>query len=184
MKRVAAVRRRLGVPTIFNILGPLANPAGASHQIIGVGRASLRPLLAAALAMLGIQRAAVVHGEDGMDEVTLGGATHVTLVSEGRVLEMKWTPEEFGLPRCTREDLMVEGPEQSAAMIREVLEGQPGPARDIVVANAAAALWTAGRETESGTFSDLYGCVNAAVESIDCGAAARLLSRLVEYTNR
>jgi anthranilate phosphoribosyltransferase len=178
MKRVAAVRRKLAVPTIFNILGPLANPAGASYQLIGVGRPSLRPLLAEALAMLGIQRAAVVHGEDGMDEVTLGGTTHVTLISEGRLEESSWSPEQFGLPHWSREDLIVEGPEQSAAAIRGVLSGQRGPARDVIVANAAAARWVAGKGPS------LSACVGPAVEAIDCGAAAELLARLVEYSNR
>ncbi len=178
MKRVAAVRRKLGVPTIFNILGPLANPARASYQLIGVGRPSLRPLLAEALARLGIQRAAVVHGEDGMDEVSLGGATYVTLVSEGGLAELCWSPEEFGLPRWSREELTVDGPEQSAAMIRAVLGGQSGPARDVVVANAAAALWIAGRAPS------LSACVGPAVEAIDSGAAALLLARLVEFSNR
>ncbi len=178
MKRVAAVRRRLAVPTIFNILGPLANPARANYQLIGVGRAPLRPLLAEALAMLGTQRAVVVHGEDGMDEVTLGGATHVSSVSEGRVRELRWTPEDFGLPRCLREQLTVKGPEHSAAMIRAVLEGQRGPARDVIVANAAAALWTAGRA------SAIAACVDAAAAALDRGAAASLLKQLVKATNR
>jgi anthranilate phosphoribosyltransferase len=178
MKRVAAVRRRLSVPTIFNILGPLANPARAAYQLIGVGRAALRPLLAEALAMLGTDRAVVVHGQDGMDEVSLSGPTDATVVSEGRVLEMQWTPEEFGLPRCSREELTVEGPGQSAAVIRTVLAGRPGPDRDMVVANAAAALWTTGRSPS------LPACVGHAAKAIDSGAAALLLERLVECTNR
>jgi len=178
MKRVAAVRRRLGVPTIFNVLGPLANPAGAAYQLVGVGRAALRPLLAEALAMLGIDRAMVVHGQDGMDEVSLSGPTDATLVSEGRVAELRWTPEQFGLPRCRREDLTVEGPEQSAAVIRALLDGQRGPPRNMVVANAAAALWTVGR------VPSLAACVEAAAEAIDCGAAALVLERLVECTHR
>lgn len=178
MKRVAAVRRKLGVPTIFNILGPLANPAQASYQLIGVGRPSLRPLLAEALAMLETRRAAVVHGEDGLDEVSLGGTTHVTLVSEGRITECSWSPEDFGLPTRNREDLIVDGPEQSAAAIRAVFGGQKGPARDVIVANAAAALWVAGRGPA------LSACVGQAVDAIDGGGSARLLARLVEYSNR
>jgi anthranilate phosphoribosyltransferase len=178
MRRVATVRRKLGVPTIFNILGPLANPASVSYQLIGVGRPSLRPLLAEALAMLGTQRAAVVHGGDGMDEVSLGGTTHVTLVSEGRLSELSWSPEEFGLPRWSREDLIVDGPEQSAAAIRAVLGGQRGAARDVIVANAAAALWVAGRGPSPSA------CVGPAAEAIDSGAAARLLDRLVDYSHR
>jgi anthranilate phosphoribosyltransferase len=177
MKRVAAVRRKLGVPTIFNLLGPLANPAGATYQLIGVGRAPLRPLLAEALATLGVGRAVVVHGEDGMDEVSLGGVTHVTLVTEGRVAQLQWTPEQFALPRWSREDLMVDGPEQSAAVIRAIFEGQSGPARDVVVANAAAALWTAGADPS------LSRCAAQAADAIACGGAASVLARLVERTN-
>jgi len=178
MKRVAAVRRQLGVSTIFNILGPLANPAGATCQLLGVGRAALRPLLAEALAMLGTERAAVVHGQDGMDEVSLSAATDVTLVAEGQRTELRWTPEEFGLPRCRREDLLVDGPEQSAATILAVLKGQRGPARDMVVANAAAALWTVGR------VPSLPAGVDAAAEALDSGSAALLLERLVNSTHR
>jgi len=178
MKRVAAVRRQLAVPTVFNILGPLANPAGATYQLIGVGRAALRPLLAEALAMLGADRAAVVHGQDGMDEVSLSGPTDVTLVADGQLTELSWTPEQFGLPHGRREDLVVEGPEQSAATILAILKGQRGPARDIVVANAAAALWTVGR------VASLPAGVNAAAEAIDSGSAALLLQRLVDSTHR
>jgi len=178
MKRVAAVRRQLVVPTIFNILGPLANPAGARYQLIGVGRAALRALLAEALAMLGTDRAVVVHGQDGMDEVSLNGPTDATVVSEGRVAELRWTPDQLGLPRCRREDLTVEGPEESAAVIRAVLRGERGPARDVVLANAAAGLWTAGRVPSLATG------VETAAGAIDSGAAACVLERLVACSHR
>jgi len=178
MKRVADVRKRLGVPTIFNILGPLANPAAAPFQLIGVGRPALRPLLAHALGMLGVQRAVVVHGEDGLDEVTLGGATLATLVSGSGSSDLCWTPEDFGLRRATRDGFVVEGPEQSAAIIRGILAGHPGPAREVVVANAAAALWTAGRGPT------LAACASLAAAAIDSGAAGDLLARLAERTNQ
>jgi anthranilate phosphoribosyltransferase len=128
--------------------------------------------------MLGTDRAVVVHGQDGMDEVSLNGPTDATLVSEGCVTELRWTPEQFGLPRCRREDLTVEGPEESAAVIRAVLRGQRGPARDVVVANAAAGLWTAGR------VPSLVTGVEIAAEVIDSGAASRLLERLAECSHR
>ena len=172
MKHVAPVRKKLGVPTIFNILGPLANPAGAPYQLLGVGRSGLRPLMAEALALLGTTRAVVVHGDDGLDEVTLNGATQVSESAGGRLRHVRWCPADFGLQPSPLDGLTVEGPEQSAAIIRGVLSGQKGPARDIVVANAAAALWTAGRGEDLGT------CARMAAEAIDCGAAKELLARL------
>jgi anthranilate phosphoribosyltransferase len=178
MKRVAAIRKRLGVPTIFNLLGPLVNPAGAKFQLIGVGRAELRPLLAEALAMLGAERAVVVHGEDGLDEVTLGGTTLASLVQRQQVTPLQWTPEQFGLNRSPRDSLLVDGPDQSAAKIREILAGRCGPERDVVLANAAAALWTVGRAPS------LTECVGLAAAAIDSGTASSVLARLADYTNR
>ncbi len=178
MQHVAPIRKKLGVPTLFNILGPLANPAGAPYQLLGVGRSELRPLLSEALAMLGAERAVVVHGEDGLDEVTLAGATHVTEACSGKLRHFTWVPADFGLARGSLDAIIVEGPQQSAAMVRSVLAGRPGPAREIVVLNAAAALWTAGRS------DSLRECAGLAAEAIDRGAAADLLARLVERSNR
>ncbi len=177
MKHVAGVRKKLGVPTIFNMLGPLVNPASAPYQLLGVGRDALRPLLSEALAMLGARRVLVVHGSDGLDEVTLGGPTEVTEATEGTTRQFQWTPEDFGLEEVDMKSLSVEGPEQSAAVIRDLFAGKIGPARDIVVANAAAALWTAGRDDA------LAECTRLATEVIDSGAVAELLARLVEQTN-
>jgi anthranilate phosphoribosyltransferase len=177
MRHVAPIRKKLGVPTIFNILGPLANPAGAPFQLLGVGRASLQPLLSQALAMLGTARAVVVHGEDGLDEVTLAGPTRVIEAAGGQLRHWTWTPADFGLESHSLDDLTVEGPQESAALIRSVLDGRRGPARDIVVANAAAALWTAGRS------DSLITCAGLAVDALDSGAASELLARLVERTN-
>jgi anthranilate phosphoribosyltransferase len=178
MKHVSAVRKRLGTPTIFNILGPLVNPASAPFQLLGVGRADLQPLLAEALLLLGIRRAAVVHGADGLDEVTLGGATHVMEVLEdGHLRQFQWQPADFGLEPAERQTMLVSGPEESAAMIRGILEGQKGPPRDIVIMNAAAALWTVGQS------SSLVECVQNARNAIDAGAASDLLKRLSERTS-
>ena len=177
MKHVAPVRKSLPHPTIFNILGPLANPAGAPRQLLGVGRAALRPLLAEALALLGTRRTLVVHGADGLDEVTLGDTTHVTEAAEGVIRQFDWTPADFGLQPAGRETMQVEGPQQSAALIRDVLDGRAGPPREIVVANAAAALWMAGRD------DTLIGCARRAAEAIDSGAARGLLARLAQRTN-
>jgi len=178
MKHVAPVRKRLGSPTIFNMLGPLANPARAAFQLVGVGRPELRGLLAQALARLGTQRSLVVHGSDGLDEVTLGGVTYVSEACGGRLGEFQWRPTDFGVPPAASAQFVVAGPEQSAAIIRALLEGQKGPARDIVLVNAAAALWTAGRG------ATLAECLAKAANAIDSGAAAGLLARLIELTNQ
>lgn len=178
MKRVAEVRKKLGVPTIFNLLGPLSNPAGAPFQLLGVGRSELRLLLAESLLLLGTARAVVVQGDDGLDEVTLAGPTRVTEVSAGGLRNFSWTPADFGLAPASLEPLRVAGPDDSARMIADVLGGAAGPARDIVVLNAAAALWTAGKADAPRV------CAELAAAAIDTGAAAELLRRLVELSNR
>jgi anthranilate phosphoribosyltransferase len=178
MRHVAPVRKRLGMPTIFNILGPLANPAGAPYQLVGVGQPRLQPLLAEALGILGTRRSMVVRGEDGLDEVTLNSAT---LAIESRGTEThpwRWTAADFGLPASPWESLVVEGAEQSAAIIRVVLAGKPGLARDIVLANAAVALWTVGRA------ECLAAGVGTAADAIDSGAASALLARWGEMSWR
>ncbi len=177
MSRVAEVRKKLGTPTIFNLLGPLSNPAGARFQLIGVGQPELRPLLAEALRLLGTERALVVHGEDGLDEITISGPTRVTEVTSEGLRNLTWTPADFGLMPSKLDRLQVDGPEASAAMIRDVLRAEHGPARDIVVANAAAALWTAGRA------DTVAACADLAAAAIDMGAAGELLKRLVQFTN-
>jgi anthranilate phosphoribosyltransferase len=177
MKQVSEVRKSLGVPTIFNLLGPLSNPASAPFQLLGVGRPALRPLLAEALLLLGTQRALVVCGDDGLDEVTLAAETQVTVVEEGRVSETTWSPEIFGLRRTPLATLSVDGPLESAAMIRDVLGGQPGPARDIVLLNVAAALFAAG------VSENLGECVERAASSIDTGASTELLAKLGEMSH-
>ncbi len=174
MKRVAAVRKSLGVPTIFNLLGPLANPAAAPFQVVGVGRGEMRGPLAAALFALGTRGAIVVHGDDGLDEVTLATATQVSHATTDGIREFTWTPEDFGLGRASLDDTLVEGPEESAAVIRRVLAGKQGPPRDIVVANAAAALWVAGKAMST------QEAAAVAAKAIDDGAARQLLAALAQ----
>jgi anthranilate phosphoribosyltransferase len=173
MQHVTEVRRRLGVPTIFNCLGPLANPASAAYQLLGVGRAEWLDRLAAALALLGTRRALLVCGRDGLDEVSLSGPTLVREVQGNTVSAAEWTPDDFGLAPCRLEELRVEGPEESAAVIRGVLRGQEGPARRIVLANAAAALLAAEKA------SSLPEGVAKAAQAIDSGRALGVLNDLV-----
>lgn len=173
MQHVGGVRRRLGVRTLFNCLGPLANPAGAAYQLLGVGRAEWLDRLAEALARLGTRRALLVCGRDGLDEVSLSGPTLVREVVNGQVTMHEWLPEDFGLAPCRLEELRVEGPEESAAVIRAILHGEEGPARRIVLANAAAALFAAERVTS------LTEGVAQAVEAIGRGRAKRVLAELI-----
>lgn len=178
MKHVAPVRKRLSTPTIFNIIGPLANPAGAQFQLLGVGRAELCRQLAEAMRMLGTQRVVVVHGSDGLDEVTLASPTMVYEATPEGVHRWEWTAADFALAPADSHLLVVEGPEHSARVIRRVLEGEPGPARDIVVANAAAALWTFGKAAR------LIDCVELAAGAIDRGAAAERLEQLAALSHK
>jgi anthranilate phosphoribosyltransferase len=177
MKHVAAVRKRLGIRTIFNILGPLVNPAGACYQLLGAGRPELRPLLAGAMARLGTKRTLVVSGQDGLGDVTLTGITNVTEVTAAGTREFTWQPEDFGLERRSLDSLSVDGPQASAAVIRGVLAGQRGPARDTVILNAAAGLTAAGLTTEP------KSAAIVAAAAIDTGAAETLLKRLAEESH-
>jgi len=177
MKRVAAVRKSLGVPTIFNLLGPLANPANAPHQILGVGKPHLRPLLAEALQRLGTVRSVVVSGADGLDEVTLATATNVSLVEPTDIVELEWSPEAFGLTPAPLDSMLIDGPEQSAELIRRVLNNEPGAPREIVVLNSAAALWTTGHVT------DPLAATHMAQEAIASGKALALLESLAKLSH-
>ncbi len=177
MKHVGAVRKKLGIRTIFNVLGPLANPAKATRQVLGAGLPELRPLLAGAMQRLGTERTLVVSGEDGLGDVTVAGVTNVAEVRGDKVGEYRWTPEDFGLERSATTGLEVESPAHSAAVIRKVLKGMPGAARDIVVLNAAAALLAAGVAD-----SPRDGAERAA-EAISGGAAAGLLAKLAEKSH-
>jgi anthranilate phosphoribosyltransferase len=177
MKHVAAVRKRLGIRTIFNILGPLVNPAGACYQLLGAGRPELRSLLAGAMARLGTKRTLVVSGEDGLGDVTLAGVTYVTDLTGSDSREFKWQPEDFGINRLPLDSLAVDGPPASAAIIRGVLKKGRGPARDIVILNAAAALIASGRA------ADPKSAAGLAAQALDSGAAETLLHRLAEMSH-
>jgi len=145
MRHVGPVRQALRVRTLFNCLGPLANPARAPYQLLGVGRPEWLDLLAAALARLGVRRALLVSGSDGLDEVTLSGTTQVREVCEARVNGWEWTANDFGLAPCLLADLQVGGPAESASMIRQALSDSNSPAGRVVIANTAAALVAAER---------------------------------------
>jgi anthranilate phosphoribosyltransferase len=173
MRHVAEVRKRLRFRTVFNLIGPLANPAGARSQLIGVGRPELLDRLADCLAQLGPTSAYLVHGSDGLDEVTLAGPTAVRRVADGRVEQLTWTPADFGLPVCAGADLHAADARHSAERIRSVLAGSAGPARDIVLANAAAALLAAGRA------GSLREGVERAARAVAEGRAAHALERLI-----
>lgn len=177
LRHVAPVRRRLRMRTLFNCLGPLANPAGADYQLLGVGRAELLDPLAGALARLGVRRALLVCGRDGLDEVSLGGPTFVREVVGGRVTAWEWTPQDFGLEPCSLAELAAAGPVESAAMIRAVLDGRDGPATRVVVANAGAALLAAERV---GTLAE--GAKRASEALMD-GRARRVLDRLIQSSH-
>jgi anthranilate phosphoribosyltransferase len=174
LRHVGAVRRRLGVRTLFNALGPLVNPAGASCQLLGVGRLDWLDLLAGALVELGgMRRAVLVCGADGLDEVSLSAPTHVREVRGATQVMATWTPEDFGLAPCTLDELRVSGVEESATVIRAVLEGADGPALRIVLANAAAALYAGERVTA------LSEGVIQARAAIEGGKARQVLEKLV-----
>ncbi len=145
LRHVAALRRRLGVPTIFNCLGPLANPAGAPRQLLGVGRLELLDVIAGALGRLGTEHALVVCGRDGLDEVSLAAPTLVRRVQGDDIAAWEWTAADFGLPPCTPDGLLARDPADSARIIERVLTGADGPATWVVLANAAAGLVAAGR---------------------------------------
>jgi anthranilate phosphoribosyltransferase len=173
LRHVAGVRRRLRLRTLFNCLGPLANPAGAAYQLLGVGRPEWLDPLAGALAELGVRRALLVCGADGLDEVTLSAPTRVREVAAGAVTAHTWTPADFGLQPCALADLRAGSPQESAAIIRALLQGGDIPAARVVLANAAAALLAAERVTS------LPEGVGLARESIASGRAGQVVARLI-----
>lgn len=179
MAKVAPIRRALRLRTIFNIVGPLSNPAGARRQVIGVWRRELLPLVAGALVELGTDHSLVVHGDEGelgLDEITTTGPTLVHEVRGGEVRHFVTTPEEMGFRRVGLAELLGGGAAENAAMIRRILDGEPGAARDVVLANAGAAIWVGGKG------ADLAGGIALARESIDSGRARECLARLVEVS--
>ncbi len=178
MKHVMAARREMGIRTVFNMLGPLTNPAGANAQVIGVYSDALTEPLARVLAELGTLRAFVVHGADGLDEVSNTGPSNISEVHEGVVRSSTVRPEDFGLPRASIQDLRGGDRAENAEIIRKVLAGEAGPRRDIVLMNAAAALVVGGKAR------DFKEGVALAAKSIDSGAAAAKLADLVEVSQR
>jgi anthranilate phosphoribosyltransferase len=175
MRHVAPARKGLGVRTIFNVLGPLCNPAGVSRLLIGVYAPEMTRPLAEVLGRLGTERAWVVHGHDGLDELSTTGESVVAEWRDGRVREFTVTPEEAGLPRVDLSALIGGDPAANANAIRETLAGAPGPLRDIVLLNAAAALIVAGR------VESLREGVELAANAIDSGAATQALEHLAGF---
>jgi anthranilate phosphoribosyltransferase len=176
MKYVQPARRELRLRTVFNLLGPLTNPARASAQVVGVYSDDLVEKLAEALSMLGLRRALVVHGSDGLDEITISGPTRIAEVRDGQVRTYEVTPEEFGLAPMPIQTLTGGDALENARIIREVLSGKKSPCRDVVLLNAAATLVAAGRA------SHLSEAMPLAATSIDSGSAAAKLEALAKFT--
>ena len=177
MKQVQTVRRELRMRTMFNLLGPLTNPARASGQVVGVYSLDLVEKLAEALSMLGLHRALVVHGLDGLDEITITGTTRVAEAREGSVRSYEVEPEEFGMARATMQDISGGDATENAAIIRAVLGGEKSPRRDVVLLNTAAALVAAGRADR------IADAIPLAAQSIDSGAGAEKLAALARFTS-
>src|SRR5258707_9045531 len=178
MKYVQTVRRELRLRTVFNLLGPLTNPAQATCQVVGVYSSELVEKLAEALSMLGLRRALVVHGSDELDEITITGPTRVAEVREGQVHSYEVTPEEFGLTRAALADISGGDAAFNASLIRDVLGGKKSAHRDVVLLNAGAALVAAGRADH------LRDAVPLAAKSIDSGAALEKLQALIAFSTR
>ena len=177
MRNVMPARTELGTRTIFNLLGPLANPAGASRLMIGVADASMAERMAGVLAARGADRALVVHGDDGLDELTISTTSQVVELRDGQVRTFEVDPAAFGIERAPAESVVGGDPATNAALARRVLDGEHGPHRDIVTLNAGAALVTAG------LVDDLPTGIEAARATIDDGRAAAALDRLIAVSN-
>src|SRR5437764_1235046 len=178
MKQLQAVRRELRMRTMFNLLGPLTNPARASGQVVGVYSLDLVEKLAEALSMLGLRRALVVHGLDGLDEITITGKTRIAEAREGSVRSYEVEPEEFGMKPATLQEISGGDAEENAEIIRAVVGGEKSARRDVVLLNAAAALVAAGRAEH------VAQAIPIAAKSIDAGAAAAKLAALVHFSSQ
>ena len=176
MKHGIGPRREIGIRTIFNILGPLSNPAGARYGMLGVYDRHLTTTLAEAAAALGAKRLFVVHGLDGLDEITTTTATHIAEVHDGQVTRYEIQPGDFGIPTAAKQDLVGGDAVENAEIIHHILSGEKGPRRDIVLLNAAAAIVAGGKAT------DFKEGMAMAARSIDSGAAKQKLEKLVEMT--
>jgi anthranilate phosphoribosyltransferase len=177
MKYAVQPRRDIGIRTIFNLLGPLTNPAMASYQLIGIYSGELVAMIAHVLKNLGSIRAMVVHGVEGLDEISLCGPTQVAELRNGEIKEYTIEPDQVGLRRCRLEELHGGSAGESAMIVRAVLDGKPGPARDVVLLNSGAALYI------SGNAATLQAGMGVAAESIDSGRARQKLDQLAEMTN-
>ena len=177
MKHAIGPRKEMGVRTVFNVLGPLTNPAGAPNQVLGVFAPELTAILASVLRNLGSEHVLVVHADDGLDEISIGSATRVSELKNGEITHYAIEPEQFGMERGAVAALSVEGPEASLAMMREALSNQPGPARDVVALNAGAAIYVAGL---ADTLSE---GVERAREVLADGGGLRKLEELKALTN-
>ncbi|MEM9081967.1 MAG: anthranilate phosphoribosyltransferase, partial [Planctomycetota bacterium] len=177
MVHAGPARRALGFPTLFNLLGPLTNPAGAARQLIGVYDADLAKLVAHALAKLGAERAMVVHGSDGLDEITITGVTIIHEVQAGKVTTWELDPREFGFELAPIERIRMETVEQAADLIRQIVRGADGPAHDVVLLNAAASL------VVGGAVPDIRSGIDAARGAIQGGATASTLDQLVSASS-
>lgn len=178
MKYVAPVRKELGVRTIFNILGPLTNPAGADNQLLGVFHPDLVGILARVLKQLGSRHVMVVHGNDGLDEITVSGETRVAELRHGEVNEYSVRPSQFGLAETDLDALKAYDADQSAAMLLSVLENEPGPARDIVLLNAGASIYV------SGVAHSLETGIERANDALNSGTALARLRQLIEFSQQ
>jgi anthranilate phosphoribosyltransferase len=176
MRYATPIRRELALRTVFNVLGPLTNPAGARAQVVGVYEAELVPTLAAVLAQLGAQRAFVVHGADGIDELSPTGPNLVGEIMDGSVRQREIDPLELGIPRCAPSELAGDSPAANAATVREIFAGAKGPRRDAVLLNAAGAIAAAGHAR------DLAEGLALAAEAVDSGAAGERLTELAAFS--
>ncbi len=178
MRHAAGPRREIGIRTVFNILGPLTNPAGAQAQVIGVAHPTLAPKMAEALKLLGSQRALVVHSQDGMDEISLAAPTAIYDLKDGIITDYAITPEDVGFATANPNSLRGGSAEENAATLRSVLGGKAGPLRDVVLMNAAAALVAGGKA------SSIKAAIPQAAASIDSGRALKKLEGLVQVSQR
>ena len=176
MKYAAAPRREIGIRTVFNILGPLTNPAGADAQVLGVAEETMLEIMATALQKLGCRHALVVHGEDGLDEMTTTGRTRICELKDDRITSYEISPEEVGLSRTSLENLKGSSAAENAALLRRILDGAPGPPRDVVLLNAAGILLVGDK------VKTLREGLALAQEVVDRGDARRKLDELINFS--
>jgi anthranilate phosphoribosyltransferase len=177
MKHALPTRQEIAIRTVFNILGPLTNPARAHAQVLGVPSPALTEVMAGVLGNVGVERALVVHGLDGLDEISTLGESQITELRDGQLITYRVAPEQFGIGRATADDVRSGTPRENAALLLSILDGKPGPPRDIVVLNAAAAIMAAGMA------DDLARGISLAERSLDEGKALATLHKLQQFTN-